>query len=223
MNLTYQLIRSDRRTIGITVERDRRVVVRAPLRARAETIHAAVERKRFWIWQKLQDPRKRVVSPQLKEIVSGESFLFLGQSRPLNLIKSDVEEFHFAGDHFKLSLASRRHARSIIRDWYQAAAKTHIVPRVAVLAKSLGLQFKRISVRDLRYRWGSCTPRGSLIFNWRIVQAPPVVIDYIVVHELAHLLEQNHSPAFWNIVAVQVPSWKKARNWLKVNGGRLEW
>jgi predicted metal-dependent hydrolase len=87
----------------------------------------------------------------------------------------------------------------------------------------MGIEFKRISVRELKYRWGSCTPTGVLTFNWRIVQAPTVVVDYLIVHELAHLLEQNHSREFWSIVAVHVPAWEKAKEWLRRHGARLEW
>jgi predicted metal-dependent hydrolase len=87
----------------------------------------------------------------------------------------------------------------------------------------MGINFKRILVRELRYSWGSCTPGGTLTFNWRIVQAPPVVVDYLIVHELAHVLESNHSGEFWNIVAVHAPAWEKARDWMRINGSRMEW
>jgi predicted metal-dependent hydrolase len=223
MNLQYQLIRSDRHTIGITVERDRRVVVRAPVRAREETVSAVVETKRFWIWQKLRDPQKYLAAPQAKEFVAGETFLYLGQGFPLRLVTADSPPLRFTGRQFELARTERQHGRSLFRDWYLAEAKTHLVPRVAELAKSLGVAFSRISIRDIKYRWGSCTPGGTLVFNWRIVQAPPVVIDYLVVHELAHLLEQNHSPEFWNIVQVHAPAATKARAWLRNHGHRLDW
>ena len=223
MKLQYELIRSDRRTIGITVERDRRVVVRAPSRAREESVFAAVERKRYWIWQKLRDPRKYSTTPQAKEFVTGETFLYLGQGFPLKLIQEDSGQVNFAGQQFKLARSNRPRGRALFRDWYLAEAKTHLVPRVASLAKSLGVDFRRISVRDLKYRWGSCTPGGTLVFNWRIIQAPPVVIDYLVVHELAHLLEQNHSDEFWNIVQIHAPATTKARAWLRTHGHQLDW
>jgi predicted metal-dependent hydrolase len=87
----------------------------------------------------------------------------------------------------------------------------------------MGVGHSRIWVRDLKYSWGSCTPGGTLSFNWRIIQALMIVADYLIVHELAHVLEPNHSKEFWNIVAVHVPSWTKARNWLKQHGAQLEW
>jgi predicted metal-dependent hydrolase len=223
MNLEYEVVYSERQTIGISVERDRRVVVRAPRNARAEAVSAAVERKRFWIWGKLRDPRKDSLQRGAKELVAGEAFLFLGQNYSLELVRESRGEVRLNGRRFELSRDDRKIGRTLFQHWYCTQAKKHIGPRVANLAKSMGVAFKRISVRDLKYRWGSCTPNGTITFNWRIVQAPMVVVDYLIAHELAHLLEPNHSPEFWNIVAVQVPSWPKARNWLRVHGANLLW
>lgn len=223
MILDYKIVYSDRKTIGITVERNRCVVVRAPCRARAEMVTAVVESKRFWIWQKLRDPRKYLAKPLAKEFVAGETFLYLGQAFPLSLVEAESGSVKFIGQQIKLAKCDRRRARTLFRDWYLAVAKTHLAPRVASIAKSMGVDFRRISIRDLKYSWGSCTPGGTLVFNWRIVQAPPMVIDYLVVHELAHLLEQNHSPEFWNIVQVHAPAATKARAWLRTHGHRLDW
>ena len=74
----------------------------------------------------------------------------------------------------------------------------------------------------MRYRWGSCTPKNNLNFNWRIIKAPLFVIRYIVVHELIHLIESNHTPKFWNILSIQVPDYQKAKDWLKRNGHLME-
>ncbi|MDR0865234.1 MAG: M48 family metallopeptidase, partial [Candidatus Symbiothrix sp.] len=77
-------------------------------------------------------------------------------------------------------------------------------------------------ISEMKYRWGSCTPQNNLNFNWRIVKAPLFVIRYIVVHELTHLIESNHTPTFWNILSIQVPDYQKAKDWLKTNGHLLE-
>ena len=223
MNLEYEIVYSQRRTIGITVERDRRVVVRAPSQARPETVAAAVERKRFWIWGKLRDPRKYPEKRPAKEFVTGETFLFLGQSFGLQLVREARGEVRFDGRRFELSRADLSEARPLFGAWYLAQARAHLAPRVATVARAMGIGFKRIAVREMKYRWGSCTPGGTLTFNWRIVQAPTMVVDYLIVHELAHVLEPNHSGAFWNIVAVHVPAWARAKDWLRRHGSRLEW
>ncbi len=223
VNLEYEIVHSDRRTIGITVERDRRVVVRAPSRARAEAVATVVEAKRFWIWSKLRDPHKYMLPRPTKEFVAGETFLFLGQSFGLHLVNEPHGEVRFDGNRFELSRTIQAEARDLFASWYLAQAKAHLTPRVAAMARAMGIAFKRIVVREMKYQWGSCSVDGTLTFNWRIVQAPTVVVDYLVAHELAHVLEPNHAPEFWNIVAVHVPAWEKARGWLRCHGARLEW
>jgi predicted metal-dependent hydrolase len=88
-------------------------------------------------------------------------------------------------------------------------------------AAALGVAYHRIELRDQRTRWGSCSPRGTLSFNWRLVLAPFVVLDYIVVHELCHLREPNHSPRFWRLVASRRPGWRRQRDWLNEHGPEL--
>lgn len=223
MNLEYDLIFSDRRTIGITVERDRKVVVRAPKGARPEVVAAAVDRRRFWIWDKLSSAQKYLSHPGDKEFVSGESFLYLGQNVSLKLGGESRGEVRLHGTSFELARADCAEARSMFTAWYLRQAKMELVPRIAKIARAMGIEFNRVVVRDMKFRWGSCSPGGTLTFNWRIVQAPAFVVNYVVAHELAHVLESHHGPEFWNIVAVHAPSWADARKWLRQHGGRLEW
>jgi hypothetical protein len=101
-------------------------------------------------------------------------------------------------------------------------AEEKIIPKVKFHAKNIGVKYKSIKILDLKYRWGSCTPKDNINFNWRLIKAPIYVIDYIIVHELTHLIEPNHTPEFWNIVSVQLPHYIKAKDWLKINGHLLE-
>ena len=89
-------------------------------------------------------------------------------------------------------------------------------------ATNLGVKFNEFKTSQMKYRWGSCTPNNNIIFNWRIIKAPMYVLEYLVAHELVHLIEENHTPRFWNILSIQVPNYQKAKNWLKVNGHLLE-
>lgn len=223
MILEYEVVHANRKTIGITVERDRRVVVRVPRHMSEQAISEAIESKRFWIWQKLRDPRKYPDPAPHKEYVTGETFLYLGQHCALTLTNGEGGAVRLVGQQFEMAGADRRNGDALFRSWYLAQAKEKLRPRIAGFATEMGVSYSRIWIRDLKYRWGSCTPGGTLSFNWRIIQAPMIVVDYLIVHELAHILETNHSPEFWNIVAVHVPSWTKARSWLKQHGGRLEW
>lgn len=158
-----------------------------------------------------------------KEYVSGESFLYLGQHFELTLVDDVRAEVQQTGKQFRIGRADAKKGDDLLRRWYLAKAKEELQPRIASIAVGMGVSYSRIWVRDLKYRWGSCSPGGTLSFNWRIIQAPMVVIDYLIVHELAHLLVANHSDDFWNIVAVHSPGWKKAKVWLQRHGAQLDW
>lgn len=223
MKLDYEVVHANRKTIGITVERDRKVVVRVPRYTSEQAISEAIESKRFWIWQKLRDPHKYPDPAPHKEYVTGETFLYLGQHCALSLTKGESGVVQLVGKQFEMARSDQHKGDVLFRSWYLVRARDKLRPRIAGFAAEMGVSYSRICVRDLKYRWGSCTQGGTLSFNWRIIQAPMIVVDYLIVHELAHILEPNHSPDFWNIVAVHVPSWMKSRSWLKQHGGRLEW
>ncbi|WP_155326406.1 M48 family metallopeptidase, partial [Alkalilacustris brevis] len=102
------------------------------------------------------------------------------------------------------------------------AAEARLVPLCEGFAHRLGRQYGRISLRDVRSRWGSCSSAGNLMFSWRLVMAPPEVLAYVAAHEVAHLAEMNHSPAFWAQVTRLMPGWRDQRAWLRENGGELQ-
>jgi predicted metal-dependent hydrolase len=221
MNLAYDIIYSKRKTIAIVVERDRRVVVRAPVGTPEATVRQAVEAKKQWIYEKIHLPDKYPLERDRKEFVSGETLHYLGRSYRLEIVERNVPGVVFHSC-FQISRRNRPHAAQLLRQWYLERARRRLTARAEYYAQALGVKFNRVLVSDMRVRWGSCTPKNNLNFNWRIIKAPPFVLDYLVVHELAHLLEPNHSSRFWNIVAVQVPRYEEARAWLKAHGNLLE-
>lgn len=223
MEFDYKICRSDkRRKLTLTVERDRTVVVHAPMGVSEEQIRAAVESKRFWIYEKLHHVQKYAPPhPPGKELVSGEAALYLGRSYRIEVVDTDASEIQFA-QRFIIPQTHAPRRKAVLRDWYQARAKVVILPRIRRIADSLGVDFKTARIVDNRYRWGSCTVRDNVNFNWRLIKAPMFVIDYVIVHELAHLIEPNHTPRFWSIVSAQTPTMEKARVWLKNNGQLLE-
>ena len=111
--------------------------------------------------------------------------------------------------------------RSALENRYKEAARTYIPKRVAYYNAMTGGSYSRISIRDQKTRWGSCSSKGTLSFNWRLMLAPPSILDYVVVHELCHLTHMNHSPAFWQAVEAVYPDYKNARKWLKEHGSEL--
>lgn len=224
MELVYAIKRSaKRKKITITVERNRAVVVHAPAGVTDETIRRLVDSKRQWLYEKLQHKQKYqpLPHPPGKELVNGESALYLGRTYRIELVDGEDNRVRFAGK-FLIPRARATQRKQVLRQWYLERAQLKIPPRVRLHAKSLGVSYQQVKITDSRYRWGSCTPGNNLNFNWRLIKAPMFVIDYIVVHELAHLMEANHTPRFWNIVSAQTATMERAKKWLRDNGQSLE-
>lgn len=221
MQLDYRIVYSERKTIGLAVERDRSIVVRAPVGASEDAIRQAVEAKKLWIYQKLNHIQKYPVRPVRKEFVTGETLLYLGRHYRLEITDDDEPGVRFY-NRFYISRQRQSEAGQLLQEWYVERAREKLTPRIRHFADSMGVDYHRILISDLRVRWASCTPKNNLNFNWRIIKAPTFVIDYLIVHELAHLREANHTPEFWNVIAVQVPRYVLAKAWLQENGSMLE-
>ncbi|SDY12203.1 hypothetical protein SAMN05421755_100823 [Nitrosomonas sp. Nm33] len=221
MELNYKIVFSRRKTLTITVERDRSVVVTAPTGTSPQKIHQIVESRKLWIYEKTRHAQKYnpLPHPPGKELITGESLLYLGRNYRIELVEGSGEIRFEQKFIVPRMLANKSPA---LRNWFIARAEDKILPRVAMHAKNLGVKFKEAKIGYGKYRWGSCTPSDNVILNWRLIKSPMFVIDYVLVHELAHLIEQNHTPRFWNIVRVQIPAMEKAKAWLLKNGVLLE-
>ena len=215
-----RIIRSRRRSIALIVERDGSLVVRAPLQASDETISRLVESKADWIRATQEKARKLGPVPVRKKFVDGEEFWYLGQPYRLEIVKGRQTPLHLDGS-FKMSTMTRPKARLAFEAWYKKQAKALIPGRVSQMAKQYGFEFQKIRISSARTRWGSCSTRGTLSFTWRLVMAPEEMIDYVIVHELAHLRFHNHSRDFWRQVELIMPDYKAKRLWLKKNAGFL--
>jgi predicted metal-dependent hydrolase len=224
MDLNYQIVRSARRKkLTITVERDRSIIVHAPEGTTEEAIRRVVDSKRQWLFDKVHHPQKYQsrLHPPGKEVVNGESAPYLGREYRIEVTETASGAVEFSR-RFLIPLAQQKKRREVLKAWYIGRAKETILPLVARHARDLGVQYGAARIVDNRYRWGSCTVKDNVNFNWRLIKAPMFVIAYVIVHELAHLLEGNHTPRFWNIVRAKAPSTEKARTWLKEHGQLLE-
>ena len=224
MDTAYTIKRSpNRKKLTITVERDRSVVVHAPESTPEETIRQVVKSKRQWIYEKTKHAQKydKKSHPPGKELVNGESALYLGREYQIEIISTDSTEIRFE-QRFLIPASLVDERRGILRNWYINRAKERILPKVKSLAVTLGVEFANAKIVDNRFRWGSCTPKDNVNLNWRLIKAPMFVVDYVIVHELAHLIEANHTPRFWNVVRTHAPTMEKARSWLKDHGQILE-
>ncbi len=214
-----QLIRSKRKTLALIVQRDGSVIVRAPVSASEALIRQFVESKRAWILEKkaqAQEQPPRVV----RKFADGEKFLYFGQEYPLSVVNGAEAGLRFEAGFF-LNQNSQSEAPLLFENWYKAAARQALTERTRFYAQKFGLKYEKVHISSARTRWGSCSARGTLNFTWRLVMAPLEVIDYVIVHELAHLRVKNHSAAFWAEVAKMMPDYKIRRDWLKKNGRAL--
>jgi predicted metal-dependent hydrolase len=219
-----QLFRSKRKSVALIVESDGRLIVRAPQHLSLAQIQSLVDSKAAWVQQKraqIKDVRARNATPTPRRYVAGEAFSFLGEQYPLAIVPGERPRLSLSGGKFLLTQAALPQAEQIFTAWYREQARRICSQHAAELARKMGLSFARIRISSARTRWGSCSSRGTLSFTWRLVLAPIEIVDYVVVHELAHLREPNHSPRFWAIVEKFMPDYKRRRDWLKKNAKNL--
>ena len=216
----YELIRSSRKTISITVTHDARVVVRAPVRVSKKEIEAFVGQKQRWILEKLELMRQRAERHRPIEAASFEELPFLGRRLQL-AVSEKAAAIEAVGDTLAFPKAWLPEAPDRLRQWYCKQAAAVLTERLTVWREHTGIRNTSAHLSDARKRWGSCSGRGSLNFTWRLVMAPLDVIDYIVVHELTHIEHMDHSKAFWARVGEIMPDYKEKKKWLKENAGLL--
>jgi len=225
--IDYRVIRSTRSTADIVVERDGRVVVRAPAHLPDERVEDIVEAKRYWIYKTLAEWRDLNATRLLREYRNGEGFLYLGRSYRLLLVAEQTEPVLLKGGRFCLrrdfvDQGDISSAQAAFRDYYIARGMERLTERVRYYAPKVGFNPAGIDVRELGHRWASCSPNGKLAFHWKCMMAPQTIIDYIVVHELCHFHYLDHTAAFWNEVDKVMPAYRERKEWLKVNGAGLD-
>lgn len=211
-----KLVRSRRRTIGLQISSDACLIVRAPRWARHGDIKQAVVKHREWIIKTRARVLYQLAESPPRRFEDGEQFLFLGQKYPLRICDGQPAPLHFDGVAFCLP-GSVLSPSKIFHDWYRAQAEILIAKRVEFWADLYGLKYARLRINGAQHRWGSCSQRGNLNFSWRLILAPITSVDYVVVHELAHLEIKNHSLRFWKKVESMLPEYKTAKRWLKEN------
>lgn len=221
MQLEYEVRYSARKTLNITVERDRKIIVRAPAHLSQARIEAIVQSKRQWLKEKLNHTQKYPAVPETKEFISGELLMYLGRNYQLLVVDEELEGIEF-NHRFRIARSNQAKANELFKQWYLLHALQKIEPLAREHARNLGVQYNECKTSEMKYRWGSCTPSNNIIFNWRIIKAPLYVVSYLVAHELVHLMEGNHTPRFWNILSIQIPNYQRAKDWLKKNGDLLE-
>lgn len=211
-----------RRTMQITVERDGGLVLLAPPQVGDDQLRAFVEEKRFWIYTKLAAKDRLQRTVPRKEFVGGEGFLYLGRSHRLKLIDEQDMPLKLVAGRFCLRRDALPAARDHFIHWYSERAKAWLSGRVAEYQSRMEVEPAGVKLQDLGYRWGSCGKGNWLYFHWKTILLPARIAEYVVVHEIAHLHEPHHTPAFWLRVERAMPDYAQRKVWLAEHGIDVE-
>lgn len=182
--IRVEVVYSRRRTLGLEVRADGRVILRAPKGLSNQAVMDFVKERQAWIVQKWFETER--IRRQKAE-------------RP----PRDYEQ------------------NPALEAQYRKEARRRITERAAYFAEKMGVDYGRIAIKAAKTRWGSCSAQGNLNFHWKLILMPPAILDYVVVHELAHRIEMNHSPRFWAQVERILPDYRERRRWIKENGGLI--
>ena len=228
--LEYRLKRSNRKSMGISIERDGAVMVKVPHQAELNNVEKFISEKKIWIYQKLAQKKALNRERPKREFVNGQGFLYLGRSYRLKFIDDalrsqkspKVESLRLWHGYFELAESEKTGARNHFVSWYRKQIKRQLKERVPRYDKRIGVTVKDIRILHLGHRWASCGRNGVINFNWRSVMAPIWVFDYILVHEMIHLIERSHTDRFWRLVTRVMPDYEEHAHWLNENGADLD-
>lgn len=216
-----KIIRSKRKSFCIEIDEAGKILLRIPIKASDETIKEFIKKHSKWIEKNLNEIENRKIKYQPKNFVDGEKFLYLGKFYDLKIIEDQKFPLIFE-DGFYLSNNYISNAYKIFKNFYKKMAKEIINERIKFYVNKYGFKYNKIKITSANKRWGSCTGKGNLNFSYRLIMAPLKVVDYVVVHELVHLIDKTHKKSFYNKVEKILPDYKERKDWLNKNGYLLK-
>ncbi len=223
-DIHYTLIRSSRKTACIQINQEGQVLLRVPQRTGLKQIEGFIEAKKQWILRHLENWREQYVEKKERRFLNGEPFPYLGRSYRLKIVKNQSAPLLLKAGTFCLRSDHRAipNASDAFKSFYRERGLIHIGERVAHFQAIMSVKAGRIRMVETKTRWASCSSEGNLNFHWKCLMLPGRVLDYIVVHELAHILQMNHSKKFWREVEKIISDYKERREWLRLNGTEME-
>lgn len=218
--IAVKITLSKRRSYAIIVSPNLQVEVKAPLRSSESWLLARVYERELWILKHLEKFGKRPGAAKPKQYAEGEMFSYLGRQYKLRFVSEHAGNVRVNGEYLDIGLKNKTPAaaRAALKFWYKQQAHevfTTRLPACLEMAQNLKLpEFKMLNIKHMRGRWGSCSSRREITLNPELVAATPECIDYVIVHELCHLREHNHSPRFYRLMSMAMPDWKQRRRLL---------
>lgn len=212
-NLQFDVRRSSRRkTLGLTVDREGELKLHAPEATSREQLEAWVKSRLLWVHQKLALKESSRTPTPTEKHESGASIYYLGRSYRVRFVAEQEEPVHCRAGWIELRTSDREQAPVLIKGWFQTTGGRWLKDRVRLLSNRYGLLPRGVEVLDLGNRWGSCSRTRYLNFNWRTLQLPIRLIDYVIVHELVHLVEPHHNVNFWSRLDGLMPDYAMRKN-----------
>ena len=224
--LRVEVLRSKRKTSVLYIVGDE-LQIRVPNRVRDRKIVEILETKERWIRNKvIQLQNQRITNK--REFISGESFSLFGRNLYLKVLEGGKVGTQLIDDYLITTVRTseigdlrKSRIKTYLEKWYINEAYQKLEEKVMRYSKIIRVSPREIKVRNYKTRWGSCDNKGRLTFNFHLIKAPHEIVDYVVIHELCHMIQPNHSKFFWNEVARFDPSFKNHKKWLKLNGANL--
>ncbi|MBX7044218.1 MAG: M48 family metallopeptidase [Ignavibacteria bacterium] len=221
--IEYTVEFKSRKTLGIIVTPKQLVKVYAPSKSSLEKIHAVVKKKISWIIKSLDYYELMLPKFPQHKFISGESYYYLGRHCRLKVVKSNLEDVRLKGsiiNVFTIYKSNPRVINILIDSWYKEKAKKKFAQRLEINFEKFNklIFFKpKLSVKVMRTRWGSCNTNDSLILNQLLIKTPTRCIDYVIIHELCHLIYRNHDHRFYNLLNSMLPDWRDRKKELEKN------
>ncbi|WP_338356598.1 SprT family zinc-dependent metalloprotease [Yeosuana marina] len=217
--IEYYVSYSDRKTLGITITPDMVVNVKAPENTSKAVIQEKVKKKAAWILKQKSFFLSFYPKTPKRKYVSGETHLYLGRQYRLMINKSENKnEVRYKGRYFEISLTKKENAGTLMQQWYRSRAKTkfpEIAEPIINRFKKYNVEPKSLHIQEMATRWGSCTPKGKIILNPEIIKAPKACIEYVIVHELCHLIHRDHTQKFLDLQSKEMPDWRRWKDRLE--------
>lgn len=223
----FSIVRSARRRTSSIEIRNAEVILRAPPGISEKQLLIFVAKKQRWILEKIAEQTRRINTVPVRHYQQGGCFPYLDGVLTLQIEQAAVAGVLRQDNLLRVQLSRRsrltdeEQTRRLVAGWYQQQALTLLTERTHALTARMGLVARNVSVKVTRSRWGQCTTRGDIQYNWYIVLAPDAIVDYLVAHEVCHLRHHNHSAAFWSLVEQVCPEWQQSRQWLRNQGAHL--
>lgn len=221
MDINFNLQRNKRKTVSIYVEPTGEINVLAPEKISEDELNQIIEKKSYWIYKSLSELEELNSTHVNREIKNGEGFLYFGKSYKLRIKKNLNQPLSLRQGRFHLDKNYQDSARDLFINFYKNKGKNHIQKRINYFKRKIGVSPNPVRVIDIQNRWGSCSEK-YINFHWKIMMAPMQIIDYVIVHELSHLIETRHNDNFWEIVESVIPDYRTRKEWLRVNGANLD-